>query len=326
MLSTAQNHATPDPNDAIEGLEGFLFLAGGAHHPLLYALGERPIAREALQNFWRNQIRRGQALKRRNIQHRHMIVPDKHNICAEVFPEKIVCRPGYHFLERSPDSETTKSILYPLSTLTENFRTNCYKVDSHFTPYGTGLLCITLLEALGEQVALTSFQKHLAQPERRKAGWSGDLGWRFSPPRTEERIHIMAEKSVKQHSNKLAGGNNGIMDLYINNSPNSLPLGRVMLFGDSYGRDMASLLSAVASEVMFLRTPHLHIDLVDSAKPDLVITQGAERYLPSSLCDSRREMFLLMPFLKDHSYSLSPCEAKAFSKFLSGRNSREKKD
>ena len=77
---------------------------------------------------------------------------------------------------------------------------------------------------------------------------------------------------------------------------------------------------------MFLRTPHLHIDLVDSAKPHLVITQGAERYLPSSICDKRREMLLLMPFLKNQSYSIGPSDAKAFSAFLSGRSSREKRD
>jgi len=109
------------------------------------------------------------------------------------------------------------------------------------------------------------------------------------------------------------------MDLHINQSSAPLPLGRVMLFGDSFGRDMAAILSVVARSVMYLRTPFLHLDLVDSARPDLVITQGAERYLPSTLCDSNRENFLLTPFYEEQNYSLSPAEARSLSTFISGR-------
>jgi hypothetical protein len=316
---TTSPTAEPKPADAIEGLEGFLFLAGGSHHPLLYARGERTISPEALKTFWRNQRRRRHALQRRQIPHRHVIAPDKHNACAPVFPEPVVCRPGQQALECCPELALADTVLYPLAELQRDFRRHCYRVDTHFTPFGAGVLCAAVLESLDEQEALAALRAHLDQSGNRKPGWQGDLGWRFTPARTEDKLHLLKPQPVQRHSNHLASGNNGIMDLYINQSSDPLPLGRVMLFGDSFGRDMAAILSVLARQVMYLRTPYLHLDLVDSARPDLVITESAERYLPSSLCDSTREHFLLMPFFREQTYSLSPADARAFSAFLSGR-------
>ena len=319
MPATAQVIPAPNPADAIEGLEGFLFLVGGAHQPLTYARGERSISPEALKTFWRNQRRRRQALRHRQIPHRHVIAPDKHNVCAPVFPEPVVCLPGQHALERCPDPELATGLIYPLRELQKDFRRYCYRVDTHFTPFGAGVLCASLLDSLDEQKALTALGAHLNQAGKRHAGWEGDLGWRFTPTRSEDKLQLVKPQPVQRHSNHLASGNNGIMDLYVNQSSDPLPLGRVMLFGDSFGRDMAAILSVVARSVMYLRTPFLHLDLVDSARPDLVITQGAERYLPSTLCDSKRENFLLMPFFREQAYRLSPADARAFSAFLCGR-------
>jgi hypothetical protein len=40
--------------NVIEGLEGFLFLAGGAHTPALYSRGEKPNPKLSLNVFWNN--------------------------------------------------------------------------------------------------------------------------------------------------------------------------------------------------------------------------------------------------------------------------------
>lgn len=307
-------------HDAVRGLEEFLFLIGGSHTPLLYASGEKTIPPDAIRLFWRNQTRRRGFLQRRNIPYVHLIAPDKHNVCSEVFPYDIICRPGSHVLACSPDPNLNATVIYPLDQLAADFRKHCYRVDTHFTPFGTAMLCQSVVKALQHHQALIRLQQLADLPIRSQAGWSGDLGWRFDPPHSEEKQNVPLGPHIERISNHLAGGNNGMMDLYTNHTVDPAPpLGRVMLFGDSYGRDMASVLATVAREVLFLRTPYLHLDLVDTARPDIVITQGAERYLPSTLCDSKKPMFLLMPFFKATEYSLSPEAARAFSAFLTGQ-------
>lgn len=303
----------------IEGREGFLFLIGGAHTPGLYSRGEKSISKESLAIFWRNQKWRQTALGTRNIRHIHLIAPDKHSVCTEVFPEEIIVSVGKTFLQAAPNPELAANVLYPAEDLSANFRRNCSKVDTHFTPYGTGVICLALLRALAEREAEADLAHCLTMPETLLEPWTGDLGHRFNPPRTEPKISLKIGEQVLRYNNNLKG-NNGIIDLYINQSPPDQSLGRVMLFGDSYGRQMASMLSHYAQETMFLRTPYLHMELVISAKPDLVITQNAERYLPSSLPDAERPVFFLMPFMKDdESMSISKRSASAISNFLSGR-------
>jgi len=306
----------------IEGHEGFLFLSGGAHTPLLYSRGEKSIPNLSLRIFWNNQKWRNTALGNRNISHVHLIAPDKHVVCPDVFPEEIIVRVGKKFMNHCPTPELAATVLYPVSELAANFRQNCYKVDTHFTPHGTGVLCLSILKALGEEGIASELKRCLMVPETHLETWTGDLGHRFDPPRTEPKIALKFGGQVRRYNNKVTG-NNGIIDLYINQSPPKQTLGRVMLFGDSYGRQIASMLSTFSDELMFLRTPYMHLELVTSAKPDIVITQNAERYLPSCLRDGTRPVFFLLPFFKEESsVTISKEAAAAISTFLSGRPSK----
>jgi hypothetical protein len=120
----------------------------------------------------------------------------------------------------------------------------------------------------------------------------------------------------------MPGGNNGIIDLYFNlehikRSESRPGLGRVLVIGDSYGRDIARTLSLMSSEVLFIRTPYMHIEVVDAMKPDLVISENAERYLSAVRSDEDRPVFLLFPFMKDNNYTMATEMAEALSAVLS---------
>jgi hypothetical protein len=319
----SNRHTTPHMKTVLEGHEDFLFLAGGAHTPLLYARGEKKITDQSLRIFWNNHRWRQTTLGHRSIRHVHLIAPDKHSVCPEVFPEEIVVSVGRRFLQAAPTPELKSSVLYPVEDLSANFRRNCSKVDTHFTPHGTGILCLSILGALGEQELVTEFKHRLSTPETVLEPWTGDLGHRFKPPRTEPKVSLKMNGKIKRFSNNIKG-NMGIIDLHVNPSARQKSLGRVMLFGDSYGRQIASMLSHLAEEIIFLRTPYLHIELVNTAKPDLVITQNAERYLPSSVTDGIRPNFFILPFLKDDAtVNFSKQSALAISNFLRGRPSDE---
>lgn len=303
--------------DVLIGREDFLFLSGGNHSPLSYSQGTIEVENKSIHNFWRNIYRRKNALEKRNILYRHVIAPDKHSVCRDVFPENISVFLGQKYISAASTSELASFVTYPLVEISADFRQYCYRTDTHYRPYGTSLILMKTLQSLDLYAPSLVLEKLIEPNLRYVNDWAGDLGSKFTPPKTEVRELLKHSPLVKRFSNVLAGGNNGILDLYINKSKDDLPLGRVMLFGDSYGRDIANQLAAISREVMFLRTPYCHIDLVDAAKPNIVITQNAERYLSRVLNDDARPMFFLFPFFKDQNYSMSVDCAKAVSAFFS---------
>jgi hypothetical protein len=202
----------PAMKHVIEGHEGFLFLTGGAHTPALYSRGEKAIPKQSLTIFWNNQKWRQTALGNRKIRHIHLIAPDKHSVCPEVFPEEILVSVGKTFLQAAPNAGLASSVLYPVDELSADFRRNCSRVDTHFTPHGTGVICLSLLRALAELEAEAKLARCLAMPEKVLGPWTGDLGHRFNPPRTEPKVSLKIGGQVSRYHNNLRG-NNGIIDL-----------------------------------------------------------------------------------------------------------------
>jgi hypothetical protein len=132
----------------------------------------------------------------------------------------------------------------------------------------------------------------------------------------EADLCLPSNKDIVTISNNFRSGNNGICDLYFNktlleNGP------RVLIFGDSYARNIALVLSRFAGQVFFMRTPYLHDEIVNAIMPDTVITENAERYLSSVRSDHDRSLFMLYPWLKDRSYSPSQRFIEAFDAVLS---------
>lgn len=307
--------------DVLEGKEGFLFLSGGLHHPLRFAQAGERIKPESLKNFWLNIHRRQSMLSRRSIRFAHLIAPDKHSVCSDAYPFKIQSYLGDEYLNAAASSELRQLVCYPREALHKDYHQHCYKVDTHFRISGS----LLMLKHLVCQLEDADFERLLPKSSeltvRKQSNWEGDLGSKMSPPWTEERASLVLPKGIQIYSNRLAGGNNGIIDLYINcdylakKPPQGA--GRVLVFGDSYGRDLSRCLSLICKEVLFVRTPFLHPEVVDAMKPDIVFTENAERYLSWVRLDEERPFFFLFPFLKDNAYVMDRGMAEALSAVLS---------
>jgi hypothetical protein len=310
-------------NDLVlEGKEGFLFLSGGRHSPLRFAQAGATVIPDSINQFWANIQRRQAQMKKRGINYAHLIAPDKHSVCKDVFPVDILISLGDQYIDACPNSELLDFVCYPRQELSDDFRRYCYRVDTHYRPSGTWLMLKRVLDKAVGAEANQVLENEANLTLKSQDDWSGDLGSKLSPPQTESKEQITIPKTVRRYSNNLAGGNNGIIDLYFNleqikGSENRPGLGRVLVIGDSYGRDIARTLSMMSSEVLFIRTPYMHIEVVDAMKPDLVISENAERYLSAVGSDEDRPVFFLFPFLKDNDYSMAPEMAKALSAVLS---------
>lgn len=310
-------------NDLVlEGKEDFLFLSGGRHSPLRFANAGSKVKPESLAQFWANIQRRQAQLERRGIRFAHLIAPDKHSVCQEVFLAEVVACLGEEYLKVAPVEDLKRFVTYPRKLLADDFRRHCYRVDTHYRPSGTLLMIRELLRTACGDDAMKLVPAGDELRFSSQQNWAGDLGSKLTPVRHEVCERVVLPRCINSYSNRLGGGNNGIIDLYINRAffaadARQNGLGRVLVSGDSYGRDIARTLSLICQEVLFVRTPFLHIELVDAMKPDLVLTQNAERYLSGVFSDEDRPVFFLFPFFKQNEYAVEAEMAQALSAVLS---------
>jgi hypothetical protein len=155
----------------------------------------------------------------------------------------------------------------------------------------------------------------LASDDWHVVDWAGDLGSRFTPPLSEKRHLLRKTWPHRWFHNDLKGGNNGIVDILF--GTRAVYQKRLLVFGDSFSRDLCSLLSYFFQEVVFLRTPFFHDEMFNQIKPDLVLTSNVERYLSFCESDERRPPFLLYPHLGGIEYTPDKPFAEALSAVLS---------
>ena len=194
------------------------------------------------------------------------------------------------------------------------------RTDTHNTEYGNVLTAAAIVERLLQQDQSENIRK-LLSGEWVDIDRVGDLGGRFEPPIGEVRKVLLKKWRHHWRHNDLSGGNNGVVDIFF--CPESVYPERALIFGDSFGRDLATILFFFFREVVFLRTPYFH-RLFDQVKPDILITQNVERYLDFCNSDEMRPSFFMYPFLTQADYAPDKSFAEAFSAVLSyGRSPHE---
>ena len=311
MPAGDQPKRVEDIPTVIKGKEGYLFLAGGRHSPYAYAKGQLQVNPKSIQTFWRNIRLRRDQMRNRKIAYLHLVVPDKHNICKEVFPEALPFSLYSEYINGLPEDSASlvNSVIYPLHPLKSKFRETCSQVDTHLTPLGY----VNCLQEINSSLEITKqrelYKKHsneslislMGSFVVAQKGWPGDLGSKLDPPQTQTRMKLKDIDTIYFFSNRFTNGNNGICDIHINTAlDDTSPV--VLIFGDSFGRSLARVIARVAKEVVFCRTPFLHVDIVNQFRPTHVISQNIERYLSSVVMDQERPLFWLYPLLKGEPY------------------------
>ena len=295
------------------GRDGYLFLMDGGHHVFDLLLGMHKVPEQSFSNFADNIARRAAICERAGVRFLHVIYPDKQSVLTDKFPvEDPVCLTDV-YLDRLP--EVRRWVFHPRRALQDTRDAAFMKTDTHLTEIGN----ITAAGAIVERLTGLSQAEHvdrlMASDDWEVIDWAGDLGGRFKPELSEKRRLLRKRWPHQWFHNDLKGGNNGIVDLLF--SPKAVHDQRILVFGDSFSRDLSSILSFFFREVVFLRTPFFHEDIFEQIQPDLVITSNVERYLSFCDSDSRRPSFFMYPYLGSAEYSPNKAFAEAFSAVLS---------
>ncbi len=296
--------------EVLAGRSGYLFLADGGHKVMTYATGKAEPKPESFANFHGNISARAAYCSENQILFRHLIVPDKQSVLSEFCPLQITARLGEKYLADSPHGG---QVLYPRALLENMPCQTYYRTDTHLTNSAS----IHLATVIAEEIfgcSLAEGKAWLLAQMTPDSAFVGDLATKLVPPQSEAVQNFHGSWNTVWHHNDFAG-NNGIVDLRF--TPQAQIASRILIFGDSFGRELAWFLSYFFSEVYFLRTPYFHTEISDQIRPDCIITQNAERYLDHVMPDDGRPSFFMYPLMTEHPYKPPRAFVDAFSAVLS---------
>ncbi len=280
---------------AVVGRQGFLFLVGGSNSVLSQYLAdpEYPTVVEAADG-WLDLLSRRSALCRElGTRYLQLVVPEKLGVLGELLPWTVrAASPLLHRIEtgilRTPQlAQAYVSGRTVLDALDLETRCGTFlRTDSHLSYDGITRILRATLEAMGVPAPV--------QPEVwKQVVSSGDLAERFFGVPLFETIRLPADSFCDAFSAGLElteayappGGHVGTRFVW-RNANAAIPM-KVIAFGNSYferGGDAGGLswwFARIFAEFHFVWDPRMDAEYIAAEKPDWVICQTVERFMPS---------------------------------------------
>ncbi len=299
-------------NDVLFGHNGYLFLASGVHKVLETVTGELPISADSIANFAANIKSRAAWAAQHAKGFVHVINPDKQSIAPEEWPLQPPMIIAERFLAAA--AESAEHIDFPLDALRAHKAASLTKIDTHMSDFGTLVTVCRLVERLTGASQASHFSR-LTGRCTRIISKQGDLGSKVTPPIADDQPGFDDPMPGKRFSNLAVKRNNGLVDLRFN--PEAPYRKRLMLIGDSFGREMCRFLPFFFSEVHFFRSPYFHPEIAAAVGADFIVTNCVERYLKSTRLDEERPFFFTYPHVGGEPYAISAEFAECLSAVMS---------
>lgn len=295
MSNTMQDDAAPVPSVHV-GHSGFLFLSGGNHSVFSYFTGDRDPVAGSTDRFAKNVLSRNAYCVDTGRIYKMVVFPEKCVALRDKIKEPGEFQPLYHrhYAKTVHTAGADPFVVYPLEPLLEN-EDAFFRTDTHYSGVG----CLRILEEILKDIfpdCLEQGRDAIAPNIQMQSGFVGDLGRKFTPPLSEEapvlRGMVVPYQLV---TNGMKAGNDGICTLV--SSPESLTDKTLLIFGDSFFRQLLPMLAVFYRKIIFCRTRFFHYEIVEAFAPDHVFGGMAERYLSASQDDAERPHFLSYPLL-----------------------------
>ncbi len=306
-------------NGVLIGRNDDLYLSGGSHSVLRFATGDMRVSPESVLNFKTNLESRRDIAHRGGMAYCHLIAPEKYRVVSENFPIPSPTTILSQYLGGGCEGITD-----PVAELRAAIDGRAYdKTDTHWNAYGKIVIARLIAQTAGRsaayiaevEAAITASMIPFPQPI------CGDLGRKLQPEQSETIQIVKLAHKVQTHENGLPHNaekpvNDGRLAVVESDSP--FAQGRLLIFGDSYLHGTLNVLSYYFKTIIFCRTRWLHEDMVAMARPDIIVTQQAERYLSFVYPDAGAPAFMLMAYMFGRAPTPTLEEALALGRVLSG--------
>jgi len=301
-----------DHDKIFESDDGFLFLTGGDHDVGAYLTGRKRPDAASVQIFFTNMHERARYCRDAGIDFSMWVFPDKlHALRGKL---RSLGDFGSLYLSQyqtSPHWSAAAPVVYPLAPI--DGQGACFlRTDTHYSD--TGVIAIThaILQRLDPAAADVYRAGALAALTEGKPA-AGDLGRKFDPPRKERLTVLPALKPVTIRTNGLQR-NNGVLSLV--DSPEAETDQTLMIFGDSFFRQLLPQLAWRFRRIVFCRSAFFHAELVHAVNPQVIMGGAAERYLAACQPDASRPHFFAIPLIGNRKMQPQDGFAELFQTFF----------
>lgn len=265
-------------NNVLIGKKNWLFLYNGEQRQFDYLLGEKEVDSESIINFISNIKERKEYCKKNSIKYKHVIFPSKPVIKQSYIPDAFSKIESLYLKSYSKNIENLDDIFYPIEELkTIDYQYSTFhKYNTHNSDIGYLEIINKLLDSISiESIPLEKFS--LVEKEV-----GGDLMnmIKDSMKHKEQFLNYQGSFHYSIGNRTFLPGNTN--DVQIMHNPGALSNKRLLIFGDSFFKD-----------ILFIRSTFFHQDVVESFVPDVIFTGNAERYLSHVESDKEAGDFLL---------------------------------
>ena len=289
--------------EVVEGNDGWLFLAGGSNAVLsLFSRSESEL--DALVKSWSailsERLRKARAL---NCKYLHVIVPDKLSIYREEFNhDGLELRYPAEAFDRHCDALGLSGAIIPLTPYFRKQKEKhqlFWKTDTHWTIAG----CYCAYQMICAYLAVAPLESLILLPRSNAPNAVLDLGGKLDPPRTESIAYGQFGRRAKRiYANELVlAREQGLLKngigyhvgslVQFENTLNEAANLHVLVFGDSFFEYRTSSLTGMFADtirkITFVWSSWIDWTLVQELKPDVVITEIAERFIGAVPNDTR---------------------------------------
>lgn len=284
--------------DVHVGSDGWLFLVGGSNDVLSYYTKQGHFDHAAAEwvRLFSSRVSRAKAL---NARYHHMIVPDKLTVhaaayCGELpFREEAPSRALPRRLAAHADADVRTLLINVLPLFEQRAQKGAelyWKTDSHWTFQGA----FSAYQVYCHAVGAASNNEMLDAPEG-TAELLLDLGRKLDPPIRETYVTKRFLKNARrifanpivQFKESTGRINEGGLHLgshvaFVNDAPHTDPR-CILVFGDSYSEfrthQLTGILAETFAETHFIWSPSIDWDYAQSIRPNLILTEMAERFM-----------------------------------------------
>lgn len=306
-------------NGVLVGADGELYLGGGNHSVLRFATGEFQVRADSIENMKANSAYRKGIVKKYCIPWVQMVAPEKYRVVSEQFPIASPSSLVLQYVEQGCEDilDLTEQMR------AEKIRRTYYKTDTHWTLQGKVVAAREIALRAGrcpEEVAAVEAEIEKAIIVAPNP-FCGDLGRKLNPPLSEEISALQRPHTIHTHENGLPHDytkpvNDGRMVLTLSDAPTAR--GRLLIFGDSYLHQSIEVLSFHFRTTIFCRSRWMHEEMILMTRPDMIVSQTAERYLGYVFPDEGAPPFHMIAFMLGRKPEPSEEEAIALAKALCG--------
>jgi hypothetical protein len=279
--------------DVIVGQDGWLFLAGGSNDILRFYTNPDHFD-EATQVRWAAVLaERSERCRSMGIEYLHMTAPDKLSVYGDKAGVNISASPlstMSAYLRRTAGTQASWLDIGPAMREARKTADLYWKTDTHWNFNGAFAAYRELCQQLGAPVS-----EDLRFRESEVYEIPLDLGGKLVPAVTETfEVKRLLQNAQRSRANDLvrikelrkkeneAGWHVGSDVTFTNNWPGKDPR-RVMIFGDSFSEYrpflLTGLLAETFAETRFVWSTQVDWAEVDKFKPDILITEIAERFM-----------------------------------------------